>query len=284
LHESGLTAGLEWLSRRCQEQYDLTVHFHADENCDPPDPVLRDFLFQAARELLFNITKHANTNEAWVSVTCLDKDAVELEVRDAGVGCNVAEIGGPTGDHFGLFAIRERLKLLDGKLEIESGPKGTRVVLSVPIDDDRPATSGAPSEEGHIGFEAPTDDSAEHHRIRVLMADDHPLVREGILTVLQSCPEIEVVGQARDGLEATEAAISLRPDVILMDVSMPRLNGIEATRRIAEALPGARIIALSMHEGRDMARAMLAAGACAYLSKGDGADKVIAAIRAAHAT
>ena len=93
-------------------------------------------------------------------------------------------------------------------------------------------------------------------KIRVLLADDHAVLRAGITSLLNDEPDIEVVGEACDGQMAVELAADLQPDVILMDVTMPRLNGIEATRRIMAQLPHARIIGLSMHEQESMALAM----------------------------
>ena len=117
--------------------------------------------------------------------------------------------------------------------------------------------------------------------IRVLIADDHHAVRQVFAIVLSQEPDIEVVGQAFDGRMAVELAQRTQPDIVLMDVTMPRLSGIEATRAITTGLPQTKVIGLSMHDGRDAADAMLQAGAVAYLTKGAQADEIIAAIRAA---
>ncbi len=121
--------------------------------------------------------------------------------------------------------------------------------------------------------------AAAKSSIRVVLADDHRILREGLASLLIEEPDLQVVGQAGDGLEAIELVRSTRPDVVLMDVTMPRLDGIEATRRITAEMPGIAVIGLSMHEEDDMADAMRSAGATAYLSKGGPADTLIAAIR-----
>ena len=115
--------------------------------------------------------------------------------------------------------------------------------------------------------------------IRVLLADDHRILRQGLVSLLAFEPDIEVVAEAADGREALELALKLSPDVVVMDVSMPIMDGVEATRRIAAELPGVRVIGLSLHESADMARAMRDAGAAAYLSKGGPADLLVATIR-----
>lgn len=114
--------------------------------------------------------------------------------------------------------------------------------------------------------------------IRVLVADDHEILRKGLVDLLREQPEIEVVGAAADGQMAVDLAMETQPDVIIMDVTMPRLNGIEATRRIVQELPKVRVIGLSMHERQDMATAMRKAGAVAYFTKSGPAEELINAI------
>ncbi len=118
-------------------------------------------------------------------------------------------------------------------------------------------------------------------KIRVLLADDHQILRQGLASLLSEEPDMEVVGEAGDGQEAIDLARTIQPDVVLMDVTMPRLDGIQATRLITSELSGISVIGLSMHEEDDMALAMRAAGAIAYLSKGGPSDALIATIRAA---
>jgi DNA-binding NarL/FixJ family response regulator len=114
----------------------------------------------------------------------------------------------------------------------------------------------------------------------VLLADDHKIVRQGLAGLLEIEPDIVVVGEAEDGEEAVELARQLQPDVVIMDVTMPRMSGIEATRLIRRDLANTRVIGLSMHAASDMAGAMCAAGATAYLPKGGPSEDLIAAIRA----
>ena len=88
--------------------------------------------------------------------------------------------------------------------------------------------------------------------IRVLLADDHELFLEGLKELILKAPGIELAGQARDGLEALEQTALMEPDVVLMDMTMPRLNGIQATRQISEKFPGIRVLVLSMHGDREL--------------------------------
>ncbi len=116
--------------------------------------------------------------------------------------------------------------------------------------------------------------------IRILIADDHAIVREGLRVILESLAEMTVVGEALDGRDALEKAIALKPDVIVMDVSMPEMNGIEATRLICERLPSVRVIILSMHNTNEHIFRAMQAGARAYLLKESAGAWVVKAVHA----
>lgn len=115
---------------------------------------------------------------------------------------------------------------------------------------------------------------------RVLLADDHELMREGLRTLLAAQPDVEIVGEAEDGATAVRRVLELRPDIVIMDVGMPQVNGIEATRRLMAELPGTKVIALSMHSDRRYVTEMLKAGAAAYVLK-QGAFRELATAMAA---
>ena len=115
--------------------------------------------------------------------------------------------------------------------------------------------------------------------IRVLLADDHDLFLEGLKELILKAPGIELAGQARDGLEALERTALMEPDIVLMDMTMPRLNGIQTTRQIAEKFPGVRVLVLSMHSDRELIVESLKAGARGIL-KECTSDELYTAIRA----
>ena len=102
---------------------------------------------------------------------------------------------------------------------------------------------------------------------RVLLADDHEIMREGLCALLRKCPDVEVVGQAADGRTAVEMVKELEPDVAIIDISMPNLNGIEATRKMLVIHPSLKVMALSTHSSRAMVIKMLKAGAFGYMLK-----------------
>ena len=117
-------------------------------------------------------------------------------------------------------------------------------------------------------------------RIRILLADDHAVVRQGFKMILAEQPDMEIVGEAGNGREAISLAESLKPDIVVMDVAMPELNGIEATRRLGDAAPHARVVALSMHKDNVYVREILRAGARGYLLKDSVAADLVSAVRA----
>lgn len=119
--------------------------------------------------------------------------------------------------------------------------------------------------------------------IRVLLADDHAIIRDGLTALLQSIADIEVVDAVGNGRTAVQRAIDLKPDVVIMDIAMPDLNGIEAVRMLRDKLPSTRVVMLSMHSDSEHVYRALNAGATGYLLKESAADEVVSAVRTVHA-
>jgi DNA-binding NarL/FixJ family response regulator len=115
--------------------------------------------------------------------------------------------------------------------------------------------------------------------IRVLVADDHGVLRDGVRRLLEASADIKVIGAADNGVEAVEKAIGLQPDIVVMDISMPDMNGFEATRRILERAPATGVVILSMHSSTEMAHEAFAAGARGYVLKESAGDEVARAVR-----
>jgi PAS domain S-box-containing protein len=291
LYHAGLAAALEWLGRQMHQKHGLAVEVHADRDAEPETEDWRVLIFQAVSELLFNVVKHADADSARVEMARTDDDRIRVTVSDPGVGFDPSkrERDGGSESGFGLFSVRERLGQLGGRLEIDAMPgRGTRVSIlapqpppGAPVGRDPWAGETSPSSNGRVGL-APAEGTYSPRRagsIRVLLADDHELLREGLVSILRDQPDMEVVGEACDGEGAVDLALKMRPDVVVLDVTMPLLSGIEATRRIKRTHPDTRIIGLSMHEQADIATAMREAGAVAYLAKDGPVEDLIEAIR-----
>ncbi len=116
--------------------------------------------------------------------------------------------------------------------------------------------------------------------MRVLIADDHAIVREGLRALLEAQPDIEVVAEATDGEDAVNKTQEVQPDIVLMDITMPRMNGMEATRQIRQHSPDVKILVLTMHESDEYFFKMLDVGASGYFVKGGSSSELISALRA----
>lgn len=286
LYDAGLAAGLEWLAGQMAEKHGLHTELATDPVAERTDEATRVFIFQAVRELLLNVVRHARIDTARVELTPLGDDQLRAVVSDAGVGFDPSTTEDrPMAEGYGLFSIRDRLELLGGRMAVDSSPgQGTRVTIEVACARPVP-TPETPAPEPTVAAAEPAETGREEglprprrKKTRVLLADDHAIMRQGLAGLLRDQAAIEVVGEAADGRQAVEVALRTRPDVVLMDVTMPVLNGIEATRRILHALPGVRVIGLSMHEEGGMATAMRHAGAVGYLCKDTASEDLIATI------
>jgi two-component system response regulator NreC len=132
------------------------------------------------------------------------------------------------------------------------------------------------------GSAAATASRATVKQIRVLIADDHAMFREGVRALLDAEPDIVVVGEVEDGRAASQRALSLRPDIVLMDITMPGLDGVEATRLITQRDPSIRVLILTMHDNEEVFLRSLAAGAAGYVLKRSGGHELVGAIRSTH--
>lgn len=119
-------------------------------------------------------------------------------------------------------------------------------------------------------------------KIRVLLADDHSVLRAGLVALLEAEPDISVVGEAADGFECIDKALELEPDVILMDVNMPRCGGLEALSRLHADLPGTKVLMLTMHDDVGYLRHVLAAGGAGYVLKSAATEELLSALRTVH--
>jgi CheY-like chemotaxis protein len=237
-------------------------------------------LFQSARELLINAVKHAETTTAAIEVA-VDEGLLRIQVRDEGKGFDISRTETQKENQkFGLLSIQERMKALGGSFTVTSAPgEGTTAALILPLT----GSIGAQPTQWTLPM-LPSKKTATllvhpSSRLRVLLVDDHAMIRQGLKSVLDGYDDLEVVGEAGDGREALELAERLRPTVVVMDINMPNMNGIEATRVMKRRHPDIRIIGLSVSSGGENQEAMKAAGATVLLTKEAAAERLYAAIR-----
>jgi PAS domain S-box-containing protein len=284
LEEFGLNMALQWLATQMQERNLNVVIQTAEIPSLPEDHGL--LLFQSVRELLMNCVKHAQVRQATLTVAYLN-GSLRITVSDQGVGFDLGTMsapvktGGPMTQGFGLFSIHERMHSLGGQFDLTTAPgKGTVATLVLPIVNvSEPAVHNDQMSDASDKLTAEIK-RRNGTRIRVLLADDHAIVRQGVSGLLSGYGDIEVVGQATNGEEAVEMGKRLQPDVFVMDITMPKLDGIEATRKIKKQQPDAVVIGLSVNNLPQVAEAMKKAGAVALLNKETAVEELYATIRA----
>jgi DNA-binding NarL/FixJ family response regulator/anti-sigma regulatory factor (Ser/Thr protein kinase) len=283
LKQGGLVPSLEWLVRWMRDKHGLTVSIasHGKIESAPEDAVI--MLFQSVRELLFNVAKHAGIRTARVEVR-QEAGRIRVDVEDEGMGFDPIELKkeGSKSRGMGLLSIQERLSYLGGSMEIDSAPgRGSRFkLITPPISAE---TSVSPINKQSIVSVAIASQRATTvglgKRIRVILVDDHMVMRQGLAGLLRAEPDIEIIGEASEGQSAIDLIHELRPDVVLMDINMPGMDGIQATRIIHKELPEVRVIGLSMFQEGEQQAAMREAGAVGYFTKSGPSAQLIDAIR-----
>lgn len=298
LHQCGLIAGFGWLQDWFKEKYNFDLEVCADERLKA-DSDVGITLFQCVREIVFNVVKHAGVKSARLMMFC-DSSFVNISIRDEGAGFDAESVmqeGSSNG--FGLFSVRERLELMGGMMEVESSPGlGSHFTLRLPAGDlnfcsngnccekagcDRclvamgPAASHA--SEFPVRVAPPVKLGEEQRPIRVVLADDHSMVRQGLKRVFSDEADFTVVGEAANSKEALKLARELEPDMVVMDLHMPLMSGLEATEQIRRELPSVQVIGLTMDVDKRVRQTMRRAGALDLLHKGGSAEDLIQKIR-----
>lgn len=283
LHRAGLIPGLKWLVDWMNAKYGFRVDLAVPETLEQLPESVFILLFQAARELLFNVVKHAGVKSAHVEVKGAE-GFIQLIVEDKGAGFDTSTLtAGTNPKGIGLLSLRERLNMLGGSMDIDSSPgSGSRFLItmpySLPTEEILRATHRKQETFSRIAeFLKIEGDGLP--KIGVLLADDHTIVRQGLANLIKAEQDMEVVGEASDGESAVKIARKMQPDVVLMDINMPGMNGIDATRIIHQELPMVRVIGLSMFREGEQAAAMREAGAADYIDKSGPSDALLSAIR-----
>jgi signal transduction histidine kinase/ActR/RegA family two-component response regulator len=299
LRDHGVAAALRWLGEYMARKYGMRVAVTAPENEPlrmPEDQAV--LLFQSVRELLINTSKHAGTQEAWVAART-ENGTVIIEVSDEGVGFDIAAVntsptsfvGSGISSKFGLFNIDERMRAIGGSIQVESTPgKGTKATLTLPFSrEPHPGGSPLALSVSRTGPAIPNRGSKDNHGrqtqsnavITVVLVDDHAVLRQGLRSLLENYDDVEVVGEASDGEQAVNIVERERPTLVVMDMNMPKLNGIEATRRITAFYPDVTVIGLSVNTDDENHDAMLRAGAKLAVNKEAAFEQLYDAIQAA---
>ena len=270
LDDHGLVAALTTHVRDLDRRGPARASFWADPRMTDLSADAQVVVYRVAQEALVNAVRHSGATR--IEVNLEPRDAkVRLEVTDNGSGFAFAE----EGKGLGLDGMRERALLVGGTLDIDSRPgKGTSVVLEVPAEPL--PEDGTPSDQpGRL------ETAGAEAEMKILIADDHGIVRSGVKLLLDRQPDMEVVAEAEDGIDALEQAVRLKPDVVVLDVSMPRMTGLQATHEIKQQSPDTQVLILSMHDDERYLFEALRAGASGYVLKRAADKDLVDAVRAA---
>ena len=254
LDDLGLVAALEWQGREVSRRSEIEVEVQSENVSDDLPDEYRICIYRMVQEALSNAVRHSGAKNA------------KVIVRQS-----------PSKHHGAGQRRRPRLRsAADARTGIAGHGRAREAAGRNIVGGVQPGPGS--HRDGGTPFAA---EAAVMRKIRVLLADDHTLIRAGLRMVVDAQPDLTVVGEADDGRAAVAMAESLKPDVVVMDIGMPSLNGIEACRKIREILPDTQVVMLSMHSDEGYVLRALKAGAKAYLLKDSAEADLARAIRAA---
>jgi two-component system, NarL family, sensor kinase len=287
LDELGLSCAVQWFTQGFESRTGIGVTVDIPSDLVRLAPDAEVALFRVVQESLTNVHRYSGSPTAFVRA-CSDGSVVTLEIGDSGKGMtgawemqngeSVSTLG------VGIQGMKERLRQLSGRLDIASWPdKGTLVTATLPI-----SVPEAEISENYDAANMSEPKTAQNRetahpngsRKRILIADDHEVLRRGIRTMLEGEPGLEICDEAVDGRDALEKTLLHGPDLVILDVNMPVLNGIEVCRQITLYKPKTKILVLSVHDSQKISKEVLVAGAQTYLSKSAAAEKLVNEVNA----
>jgi len=287
LDELGLASAVEWYAEGFARRTGIATDVKISPKFMRLPPDIEVTFFRIVQESLTNVHRYSGGSKAYVRLKATD-DQIVVEVGDDGKGIEPGKLNAKNGTvaplGVGIQGMTERMRQLSGKLEIKSKPKsGTLVVASLPIARLRHSDSQDSAEaNGNSQPAAQTQGENPQSNVprkRILIADDHEMLRRGVCTALQKQTEWELCGEAVNGREAVERATRLQPDLVIMDVEMPVLNGLAAAREILRNCPQTKILIFTVHESDQMVKDIYAAGVHACLSKDKGGRDLLRVVK-----
>lgn len=277
LDECGLASAVHWYAEGFEKRSGIKLEVAIDADL-PRLPVdAETTLFRVVQESLTNVHRYSGSSVAKIRIA-KESGEVRLEILDHGHGSKggavQAKLDGPAPLGVGIPGMRERLHQLGGGLSVDFGTNGTRVVATLPIKK-----AGEPEGGESLTSLSFTIRSAQDARRRVLIADDHELMRRGLRGLIESHDEWAVCGEAVEGSEAVRKAAELQPDLVIMDVNLPGLSGIEAAARIRQERKGAKILFFTVHDSEELVREIIDAGGQGCVAKSRASQDLIEAVR-----
>jgi CheY-like chemotaxis protein len=286
LDELGLPAAARWYADGFQNRTGITLEVEIPSELPRLPPEVEMSLFRVIQESLTNVHRYSESSKAVVRIQ-VSSDQLRLEIRDFGKGLKPGALSASRESTqylgVGIQGMRERLRQLQGKLEIFSEPnQGTQVVATLPLFKLEEGTERLSISIPGPSISAPEPAGGPERRKRIkriLIADDHEVLRRGLRATLETQKEWKVCGEAANGKDAVEMVLALKPDLVILDINMPVLNGLAASREILRRQPRTKILMFTVHESMQTVREIRATGAHGYLAKNKAGRDLLRMVR-----
>jgi two-component system, NarL family, sensor kinase len=284
LDECGLASAVLWYAEGFKKRSGIHLNVSIDEELVRLTTDAETALFRVLQESLTNVHRYSGSPSADIRIFQSPSN-VHLEIVDHGKGVKAGTerssfAGAPTLG-VGIPGMRERIRQLGGQLEVEFTNEGTRVHASLPMEASPEETAVQPGGElfrDNDDFQANTRPRPDVRK-RILIADDHEVMRRGVRGLVESQEEWSVCGEAIEGNEAISKTRELQPDLLILDVSMPGMSGIEAALQILKDDPKIKILFFTMHDSPQMMREISNVGAWGYVAKARAGNDLVDAVR-----
>lgn len=285
LDELGLSSAVRWYAEGYERRTGIKVEVKIPLDFGRLSPDVEVALFRVMQESLSNVQRYSESPRAYVRLKRLSSDEIQVQIGDFGKGMHPATLNSSTHTAaplgVGIQGMRERMRQLGGKLEITSRLKhGTLVTATLPMvhPQANPSAESITDTTVESATNRGTDTPApgrDTPRKQILIADDHEMLRRGIRNALEDRQDWQICGEAVDGQEAVNKVNTLRPDLVILDINMPVLNGLAAVRQILRNRPQTKIVIFTVHDSEQTIKEIHAAGAHAYVSKNDASDALL---------
>src|SRR6266481_4318927 len=285
LDELGLSSAARWYATGFTKRTGIPIDIDVPQEVKRFSPDAEVAIFRVLQESLTNVHRYANTPKARLRISTT-ADNIKVEIEDYGKGIQTAKSKSPQESvvrlGVGIQGMTERIRQLGGRLEITSGPKrGTLVTATIPLCSQVAVPTSSAGTTALASAIAPDGAAAcqRHQPQQILIADDHEMVRRGVRNTLQIEPDLEICGEAVDGQDALDKVRALHPDLVILDINMPVLNGLAAVRQIRRHSPNTKIVIFSVHDSDQTRQEIIAAGAHGFVSKGKDSHDLLRVVR-----
>ncbi len=279
LDECGLASAVHWYTEGFEKRSGIKLEVSIAHDLPRLPADAETTLFRVVQESLTNVHRYSGSSSAKIKVSN-NSGEVRLEIIDYGHGSKTgaarARLDGTAPLGVGIPGMRERLHQLGGGLTVDFATNGTRVTATLPIKSAAEAGAEEGGSRTSLNFRI---QSAEDARRRILIADDHELMRRGLRGLLESHDEWAVCGEAVEGTEAVRKSTELKPDLVIMDVNLPGLSGIDAAVQIRQEREAAKILFFTVHDSEEIIREIVGVGALGYVAKSRASQDLVEAVR-----